>query len=177
MPENSASNYNKNNMHTYKYRILYKTTNKINNKIYVGMHSTDNIEDKYLGSGWIFKQALNKYGREAFKRTILMVFDNREEAREVEALMVGKEFIKRPNTYNIAEGGMGVQDQWGENNPMYGRLPKNACRVVADHLDGTVRTFSSIQECASFIHINRANIRHLIKKGIRGRRGWKVTKI
>lgn len=42
-------------MHEYKYHIIYKTTNLINGKIYVGMHSTDNLNDGYLGSGWILK--------------------------------------------------------------------------------------------------------------------------
>lgn len=75
-------------MHEYKYHIIYKTTNLINGKIYVGMHSTDNLNDGYLGSGWILKQAIKKYGKENFKREVLLVLSNRKEAREVEALLV-----------------------------------------------------------------------------------------
>lgn len=36
-------------MHEYKFHIIYKTTNLINGKIYVGLHSTDNVDDGYLG--------------------------------------------------------------------------------------------------------------------------------
>ena len=39
----------------YKYHIIYKTTNKINKKYYVGMHSTNKLDDGYLGKGWAVK--------------------------------------------------------------------------------------------------------------------------
>lgn len=97
-------------MHEYKFHIIYKTTNLLNGKIYVGLHSTDNLNDGYMGSGWVLKYAIKKYGRKNFKREILLVLSNREEAREVEALLVDKEFISRPNTYNLQEGGMGVEN-------------------------------------------------------------------
>lgn len=110
-------------MHEYKYHIIYKTTNLINNKIYVGMHSTDNLNDGYLGSGWILKQAIKKYSKENFKREVLLVLSNRKEAREVEALLVDTEFIARQNTYNLQEGGMGVENQWVRIIQLMVKLP------------------------------------------------------
>ncbi len=50
--------------------IIYKTTNLINGKIYVGYHNTD-INDGYLGSGTIFSKALKKYGKKNFVREVL----------------------------------------------------------------------------------------------------------
>lgn len=123
-------------MHEYKYHIIYKTTNLINNKIYVGMHSTDNLNDGYLGSGWILKQAIKKHSKENFKREVLLVLPSRKEAREIEALLVDTEFISRQNTYNLQEGGMGVENQWGENNSAFGKVANNAKGVLAEHLDG-----------------------------------------
>jgi len=49
----------------------YITTNKVNGKQYVGMHSTDNVDDGYLGSGIAIINAINKYGKENFTREIL----------------------------------------------------------------------------------------------------------
>lgn len=45
------------------YGYIYKTTNLLNGKIYVGQHKAEKFEpDKYLGSGTIFLEALQKYG-------------------------------------------------------------------------------------------------------------------
>lgn len=159
-------------MHEYSFHIIYKTTNLLNGKIYVGLHSTN---DRYLGSGWILKSAIKKYGRENFKKEVLLVLSDREEAREVEALLVDKEFIARPDTYNLQEGGMGVENQWGENNPAYGKVANNAKGVIAEHLDGRRFKFDSIQDCAEALGFARGNIRNLLYKGIRGRRGWKIS--
>lgn len=162
-------------MHEYKFHILYKTTNLINSKIYVGLHSTDNVDDRYLGSGWVLKSAIKKYGRENFKREILLVLSNREEAREVESLLVDKEFVSRQDTYNLQEGGMGVENQWGENNHTYGKVAHNTKGVLAEHLDGRRLKFDSIQDCAEALGFARGNIRNLLYKGIRGRRGWEIS--
>lgn len=158
-----------------KYHIVYKTTNIVNNKIYVGLHSTNNIDDKYIGSGYILKDAIVKYGKDKFIREVLYVFNTRKEAREMEALIVDRDFISRKDTYNLTIGGMGVEDQTGSKNPMFGKQPINAKQVRAEHKDGTTHITNSIRELSDIIHIDRANIRNLIKKNIRGKMGWSVT--
>ena len=47
-----------------KYYYLYKITNLINNKFYIGVHETDNINDGYMGSGRAIRAAIEKYGKE-----------------------------------------------------------------------------------------------------------------
>lgn len=88
--------------------IIYKITNTINNKIYVGAHSTEDINDSYMGSGIAIKKAQKKYGMKHFIKEILHVFDTREEMYEKEREIVDIEFINRPDTYNAGIGGKGA---------------------------------------------------------------------
>lgn len=87
--------------------IIYKTTNLINNKIYVGKHMTKNLNDAYMGSGLLIKKAIKKYGLKNFLKEILYSFSNEEEMNLKENQIVNNEFIKLSNTYNIALGGQG----------------------------------------------------------------------
>ena len=89
------------------YYIVYKTTNNTNNKFYIGYHQTENLEDNYLGSGLLIKQAILKYGKDNFKRDILYVFPSREEALLKESEIVNEKFLKNPQTYNLRIGGDG----------------------------------------------------------------------
>lgn len=89
------------------YHLVYLTTNIINNKIYVGIHSTYNLDDGYLGSGKLISKAIKKYGKENFKRQILYYCLTREDTREIEKKIVNENFIKLHYVYNKALGGEG----------------------------------------------------------------------
>jgi hypothetical protein len=91
-----------------KYYTIYKTTNLINNKIYIGLHTTDDINDGYLGSGVFLKKAIKKYGHQNFKKEILHVFDNKKDMINKEKEIVNEEFILRKDTYNMSKGGYGL---------------------------------------------------------------------
>lgn len=90
-----------------EFYLIYKTTNLINNKIYIGSHRTGNIEDNYLGSGTLLKQAIKKYGKENFIKEILYIFDNADEMVQMERDLVNEEFVNQRNTYNMEIGGSG----------------------------------------------------------------------
>ena len=92
------------------YYTVYKTTNKINNKIYVGVHRTSDLNDNYLGSGKILGHAIVKYGVENFEKEILHQFDTCEKMYRRETEIVTNEFISREDTYNIKLGGEGGFD-------------------------------------------------------------------
>lgn len=93
----------KSNQKTYHY--VYKITNLINQKIYVGKHSTNNLDDDYMGSGKLLHRAYNKYDRKNFKKEILEYFDSEQEALNYERELVNQDFILREDTYNLALGG------------------------------------------------------------------------
>lgn len=87
--------------------IIYKITNKYNGKIYIGKHQTKNINDNYMGSGKFIKHAINKYGKEAFTKEILFIFDSEKEMNEKEKEIITESFISSDKNYNAALGGEG----------------------------------------------------------------------
>ena len=88
------------------YFTVYKTTNNINGKYYIGKHKTTLLEDNYLGSGKLLKQAIEKYGVESFSKEILFVFDNEKDMNDKERELV----VISEETYNLCEGGNGGFD-------------------------------------------------------------------
>lgn len=85
------------------YYTIYKITNLINGKYYIGKHQTKNLNDGYMGSGKLLKYAIAKYGIENFRKEILHIFETEAEmnAKEQELVVVCKE------SYNLNEGGKG----------------------------------------------------------------------
>jgi group I intron endonuclease len=98
------------------FYTIYKTTNQINGKIYIGYHSTKDLNDSYLGSGKILNQAIEKNGPENFTKEILYVFPSREEALQKERELVNEAFVQRDDTYNMKIGGEGGWDHTWESN-------------------------------------------------------------
>lgn len=91
-----------------KYHFIYLTTNLINSRRYIGKKITNNIDDGYLGSGVVLKQAIEKYGRENFKREILEFCDSNVKLNEREKFWI-KEYdaVNDKSFYNLREGGDG----------------------------------------------------------------------
>lgn len=90
-----------------KYHVIYKITNIKNQRYYVGMHSTDNINDSYFGGGDIIKNSVKKHGRESHTKEILEYLPNRKSLAERERQIVNEELLNDPKCMNIMKGGEG----------------------------------------------------------------------
>jgi hypothetical protein len=99
-----------------KYTV-YRTTNVVNHKIYVGVHKTDGSPDNYIGSGDALKRSIRKYGKHNFSKEILFEYDTPEEAFGMERIIVDADFVARTDTYNLTIGGHGSMS----NNNSTGR--------------------------------------------------------
>lgn len=113
------------------FYTIYKITNKINNKFYIGMHKTNNLDDGYMGSGKLICAAIKKYGMESFSKDILFVFDNEEGMRSKEKELV----VLSENSYNLCEGGKGG---FGYLNRT-GKNKSNAQKKIASILMKNIR--------------------------------------
>ncbi len=80
------------------FYTVYKITNLINNKYYIGKHQTKKLDDNYMGSGKLLKKAIIN-----FKKEILYVFDNESDmnAKEKELVVICEQ------SYNLCDGGFG----------------------------------------------------------------------
>lgn len=86
---------------------VYLVENLVNGKIYIGKHSTEDVDDGYMGSGLLLTRAIAKYGVESFRKRTVAFFDTSEEAFAFEASLVDDAFVHDPRTYNLTLGGNG----------------------------------------------------------------------
>jgi len=89
----------------YIYHYLYKTTCKITGKFYVGMHSTSNLNDGYIGSGKLLWYSIKKHGKENHEKEILEFFSSRKDLGKREKEIVNEDFLNDPFCMNIQPGG------------------------------------------------------------------------
>ena len=90
-----------------KFHYIYRITNKLNGKFYIGMHSTDNLDDGYFGSGKYLWNSIRKHGKENHTLEILEQLDSRESLVAREKEIVNKEFLENVLSMNLKVGGDG----------------------------------------------------------------------
>lgn len=120
------------------YYLIYKTTNKINQKYYYGAHSTKNLNDGYLGSGVALNKAIFKYGKENFIREVVEFCNNANEMYLKEEKIVSEHY-KKEECYNMNIGGKG-----GWNYVNYNGLCKGDNNIMRKSAD--VRKIVSLKE-------------------------------
>ena len=109
------------------YGYIYLTTNLINNKKYIGQHTSSKFDKRYKGSGTILRQAIQKDGWQNFKCEILQECASKEELNYYERFFIAQyNAVEDPNFYNITPGGDGVPK--GTPSPRKGK-PNDTARV------------------------------------------------
>lgn len=103
----------------FMYFTIYKITNNLDGKFYIGMHKTSNLEDGYFGSGKLLKYAVNKHGIDNFQKEYLFIFDNYQDMMNKEIELVNEELIKNPLSYNLTVGGWGGNRIVDSNHPTW----------------------------------------------------------
>lgn len=108
------------------YGYVYKTTNRINGKIYIGQkQSSVFLGNKYLGSGSLIKKAINKYGCDNFNVDLIEFCVDKQTLDSREKFYI-KEYCSTDISigYNIADGGQG------------GNLGETVNKRISDKLKG-----------------------------------------
>lgn len=149
--------------------IVYITVNQCNGKFYIGVHKTNpEVFDGYIGCGiyrqsqacknYPFHNAVKKYGYDSFKRTTIQIFDTKEEAFQLEKILVNSTLLKSKNCYNsILGGGDSTKDQYNK-------------KVYQFSINGEfIRSFRNAREAAISIDPeNQDIVRAAIKNNCRG---------
>lgn len=89
-----------------KYGYVYRITNLINGKTYIGQHKIIKGEKwlSYMGSGRIIRHAIHKHGVGNFSKELLLYAETKEELAVLEQKMIQEEMLNDKAEYNIQGG-------------------------------------------------------------------------
>ena len=153
---------------------IYKITNTINGKVYVGQTINDayktRIRDHLNGTqhgSRLVKHAIEKYGQDVFTVEILHDGIIPEFLNTLEIEAIAKFNTVAPNGYNLDTGGNGVgspsgetrrklsEARKGENNPMYGRTGENHPNYGKPRSEETKRKMSENHQTKQPEHLQK----------------------
>jgi len=126
----------------------YAIVNKLNGKTYIGVHSTKDIDDGYLGSGTNIRRAIKKYGKKNFSKMVINYYITREAALKEEKYIVDEEFLRFDWSYNITTGGFGFPS--GEAHPYFGggKMTEEHKRKIGLGAKGRIYTKEQREQCS-----------------------------
>lgn len=117
-----------------KFHFIYKTTCLTNNRYYIGMHSSDVIDDGYLGSGRWILNSIKRHGKENHRREILEMFRTRDECCRREEEYVNKQLLSDEMCMNLILGGSAVRLSPGDDTRERMRLAKLGKKQSPEHI-------------------------------------------
>jgi len=139
---------------------IYKITNRINGKWYIGKHNGS--DPNYFGSGKLLKQAVEKYGKDNFERVVLEEVESDINARE-QYWIHKTDAVSDPMSYNLAKGGEGGDLSKFHNYTNQGKIGRQ------DQFAGRQRWWNSLtSDEQKQIHAKQAASRT---------KGWYVSRV
>lgn len=145
---------------------IYRTTNLISGKTYIGQHKYTKLNDNYIGSGVLILKAIKKYGKENFKKEILEKdIPNVELANDFEQMYILFERAKGKAEYNIADGGHG--------NKGYHHTPE-ARQKISESGKGKKRSEEAI---AHYVEAANNRTQEHWDKINKGKKGRKISEV
>lgn len=169
-------------MPSQKNFIVYKITNKINGKVYIGQ-TTETLEKRWkrhcgyqLNDGTYFHNAIKKYGADNFSVELLAEANNQLELDEKEFYYID---LYKSNSYNSKfEKGKCGGDTLSKNknldeikqklslSKLKGKNPHSRKVKMKNILTGEEKIFESMSECQEYLSIDRHDIisRRCLKK-------------
>jgi len=148
--------------------IIYKTTNIKTGKYYIGAHTTNKLDDGYLGSGAVLKKAIKKYGKKCFIRETIAECQTKDEMYLMEKKLLDK-FLGDPLCYNIKPGGVGGWDYVNKNKLLFGeKNPMKNPEVVKKCVESCKKTKN--KNIKKYIDIANNNLKKAIEKNLGSKR-------
>lgn len=146
--------------------IVYKHTNKFNNKTYIGITCKENPEDRWLkGKGYsaqlLFNRAIKKYGWDGFEHEVLYRGLSNSDALEIEKELISF-YKKQKLSYNMSDGydcppdtSVAV-DIYNVNREFIGRFKSleqasKELSVSATGLHAALTHYKGISKCKNYI--------------------------
>lgn len=140
---------------------IYRTTNLINGKTYIGQHKYKKLNDGYLGSGSYFRRAIEKYGKENFVKEILYSnIQYKETADDIERFAIAKERKLGKAEYNIANGGQGAVG-YRHTNEARRKMSEAAKNMSEEHRRKLSESLRGIAPWSKGKHLSEEHCRKL----------------
>lgn len=151
-----------------KFHYIYKIT-RADGKFYVGMHSTDDLEDGYFGSGQLLWKSIKKHGKEKHSKEILEFLPSRRDLKDRERELVDEELLGNKLCMNLRLGGAGWDSSEASTVAVLGnKSPKRDTKAVAAKAHQTMRERGSARSwgnhSATFGMLGKTHSAETIKK-------------
>jgi hypothetical protein len=127
------------------FYTIYKITNTIDGKFYIGKHQTKDLDDGYFGSGKLLKRAIKKYGLDNFHKEIIKVCSSEKEMDLVEKILVVPDSEISYNLCNGGQGGFSYINSHIMTSERRSKIQKDKPAEYYERLNNSSRKSSSVR--------------------------------